>query len=217
MARRVPIHGVAVSLALLLPPSAGCLQPTAPLAIRATRAALVATEGDGLRAEVLPYTAKQAKKAFGVDLNRRSIVAVEVRFERVGQNREVFKLRRTDVRACFPDGSERDGMDPAIVYRRVQVPAVGNSPILGLALAAENPSTLLAPTLDEDVRREAVFAASSVGVFRIDDEHPVLAGFVFFDGAGLEDRWPRCLRVEFENVSRSELRRLEVSIAPPTP
>jgi hypothetical protein len=196
--------------------AAACLPRAAPLAIgKASAPGVVAHSGHGLRVLVLPYTAAQEKKAFGVDLHARSVMAVEIRIEREAGNTSMLKIRRTGVRAHFPGGSTRDALDPAKVHQRARIGVLNDGLLMQVALATENPATLLAPPSDEDRRRGEVFANSSVASVKLDDQHPVLAGFVYFDLAGVGHSSPVSLDLDFEDASKQELHTLGIPLAAP--
>lgn len=206
--------GCALALVLL----SACGPTTARHSMGTGEARSVAElEEDGLRVQLLPYTAAMESRSFGIDLHREQTMAVELKLSRAAGDASTLKIRRTGIRGRFADGTVRDAMDARKLTERTRTGTTGAiiatavvGGVVGAALPLVIASTQLA--MDADVRKSRLYESSVLTLAQLDEQHPDAFGFVFFDLEGLPDRRLVAVDIEFENTTASRLDEMTVRL-----
>jgi len=178
---------------------------------------VVESQGDGLRVQMLPYTAAMESRSFGIDLHKEATMAVELKLSRQSGDASLLKVRRTGIRGHFADGAVRDAMDARKLSERTRTGTTGAlvaTVVVGSLVGATLP-LLIASTglaMEADVRKSQLYQSSVLTTAQLDDQNPEAFGFVFFDLTGLHDRRLVAVDVDFENASASRLAAMTVKL-----
>ncbi|MGH7790653.1 MAG: hypothetical protein ACRERC_27580 [Candidatus Binatia bacterium] len=153
---------------------------------------------------VFPYTHAMERNVLGIHLFDNKQMAIGLKVERGdGAPAEVL-LRRQDIQLVFEDGTQRYPIDPLKVYEENRIDtsrAAGAFGLVGFTIATAR-----------DNQRRANIDSVAIDEWRLSAAVPSANGLLFFDFNGIAKPRGRSLIIEYEDLTTSEVRRVEIAL-----
>lgn len=171
-----------------------------------TSSEIITKKHNDLVFSVLPYSGEMEQEAFGVNLHRQHIMAVELKVEyNAGEDdRTTFIFRRQDIQLFFDNKQKRYPLDPLKVYERTRINTNTSAFAFGIigGIAAQS----------KNKNRFSSFADAAMDQAQLDHKNKAFAGFLFFDLKRIGTGKTELLVIEYENRKTLEGVKVKIKI-----